>query len=114
MRREPIEAIVKAVDSLSRRLVAKSEREKQTETLKLEVALLCLKSSYMERRIQGIRDLNQVIRSNRIYSNRFPGGFLAEWMQTRGLFDVLFDPKKTHVQLVQRCDEVLRLLLQEG
>lgn len=34
-------------------------------------------------------------------------------MQTHGVFDVLFDPKKTHLQLIQRCDEVLKLLLQE-
>lgn len=73
VRREHIEAIVKAVESLSRRVVEKAEREKQMEILKLEVALLCLNSSYMERRIQGIRDLNQIIKNNRISSSRFTG-----------------------------------------
>ena len=34
-------------------------------------------------------------------------------MQTHGVFDVLFDAKKTHLQLIQRCDEILKLLLQE-
>jgi hypothetical protein len=34
-------------------------------------------------------------------------------MQTHGVFDVLFDAKKTHLQLIQRCDEVLKLLLAE-
>jgi hypothetical protein len=58
VRREHIEAIVKAVDNLNKRIVDKGERERQSEFLKLEVALLCLNSSYMERRIQGIRDLN--------------------------------------------------------
>lgn len=51
VRRQHIEAIVKAVDALSVRLVEKAEREKEIEILKLEVALLCLNSSYMERRI---------------------------------------------------------------
>ena len=51
VRRQHIEAIVKAVDALSVRLVEKVEREKEIEILKLEVALLCLNSSYMERRI---------------------------------------------------------------
>jgi hypothetical protein len=113
VRREHIEAIVKAVDNLSRRVVEKGEREKQIEILRLEVALLCLNSSYMERRIQGIRDLNQIIKNTRISSSRFTGQFLVEWMQTHGVFEVLFDPKKTHLQLVQRCDEILKLLLQE-
>ena len=113
VRREHIEAIVKAIDNLSKRLMEKVEREKQSEILKLEVALLCLNSSFMERRIQGIRDLNQIIKSNRIYSGRFSGKFLVEWMQTKGVFDILFDQRRSHLQLVQRCDEVLKLLLQE-
>jgi hypothetical protein len=45
----------------------------------------------MERRIQGIRDLNQIIRNNRIYAGRFPGKILVEWMKTHGVFDILFD-----------------------
>jgi ubiquitin carboxyl-terminal hydrolase 34 len=97
MRREHIELIVKAVDNLNKRLVEKIEREKQSEILKLEVALLCLNSSFMERRIQGIRDLNQIIKSNRIYSGRFSGKFLVEWMQSNGVFDVLFDQRKAHL-----------------
>jgi len=113
VRREHIEAIVKAVDNLSKRVLEKAEREKEVEILKLEVALLCLNSSYMERRIQGIRDLNQIIKQNRSSSTRFTGKFLVEWMQTHGVFEVLFDAKKTHLQLVQRCDEILKLLLQE-
>ena len=113
VRREHIEVMLKAVDNLSKRLVEKAEREKQSEILKLEVALLCLNSSYMERRIQGIRDLNQIIKSNRIYSGRFSGRFLVDWMQNHGVFDVLFEERKTHLQLIQRCDEVLKLLLQE-
>ena len=113
VRREAIEGIVKAVDALGRRLADKAEREKQTEVLKLEVALLCLKSSYMERRIQGIRDLNGVIGAHRRYSSKVAGKYLVDWMLEKGVFGILFDPKKTHLQLVQRCEEVLRLLLQE-
>jgi ubiquitin carboxyl-terminal hydrolase 34 len=113
VRREHIEAIVKAVELLSRRIVETPEREKDIEVLKLEVARLCLNSSFMERRIQGIRDLNLIIRHNRIYAGRFPGKFLAEWMQSHGIFDILFDHKKTHLQLIQRSDEILKLLLSE-
>lgn len=113
VRREHIEAIVKAVELLSRRILERADREKDNEILKLEVARLCLNSSFMERRIQGIRDLTQIIRHNRIYAGRFPGKFLAEWMHSHGIFDVLFDHKKTHLQLIQRSDEILKLLLSE-
>ena len=51
VRREKIESIVKSIDNFQRRLITKDEREKQTEILKLEISLMCLKSSYLERRI---------------------------------------------------------------
>jgi hypothetical protein len=97
VRREHIEAIVKAVESLSKRLVEKGQNESESEVLKLEVALLCLNSSYMERRIQGIRDLNAIIKAHRINSSKLTGKFLVEWMETNGVLDVLFDFKKTHL-----------------
>jgi hypothetical protein len=113
VRREHMDAIVKAIDLLSRRVVEKPAREKKQETLRLEIALLCLNSGYMERRIQGIRDLSQIIKSHRMSLDRSSGTPLVEWMLKNDLFDILFDPKKTHLQLVQRCDEVLKLLLGE-
>lgn len=58
VRREKIEMIIKSIDNFQRRLIGKEDREKQTEMLKLEISLMCLKSSFLERRIQGIRDLN--------------------------------------------------------
>jgi hypothetical protein len=62
--------------------MTKEEREKDTEVLKLEVSLMCLKSNYLERRIQGIKDLTQIIKNNRMFSNKsFTGVFLIEWMQ---------------------------------
>ncbi len=51
VRRERIEGIIKGIDNILRRLESKEEREKQTEILKLEVILMCLKSSFLERRI---------------------------------------------------------------
>jgi hypothetical protein len=51
VRRERIESIIKSIDFFQRRLITRDEREQQSEILKLEVALMCLKSSYLERRI---------------------------------------------------------------
>ncbi len=51
VRRERIESVIKSIDNFQRRIVAKEEREKMTEVVKLEFALMCLKSSYLERRI---------------------------------------------------------------
>ena len=51
VRREKIEGIIKAIDNLQKRYIGKDEREKETEVLKLEISLMCLKSNYLERRI---------------------------------------------------------------
>ena len=69
VRRERIEGIIKGIDNVLRRLEKKEEREKQTEILKLEVILMCLKSFFLERRIQGIRDLNTIIKNVRMFNN---------------------------------------------
>ena len=72
-----------------------------TEVIKLEVALMCLKSSFLERRIQGIRDLNTVIRNNRMFNSKtFPAKYLIEWMEQNGVYTQIFDTRKTHIQLV--------------
>lgn len=81
--------------------------------LRRSVALLCLNSSYLERRIYGIRELTQLIRTGRAQPVADSGKELVNWMRAEGVFDVLFDRRKTHPQLVQRCDEVLKLLLHE-
>jgi ubiquitin carboxyl-terminal hydrolase 34 len=101
MRRERIESIIKSIDSFQRRIISKDEREKMTEVVKLEVALMCLKSSFLERRIQGIRDLNGVIRNNRMFNSKtFTAKFLIEWMEQNGVYSQIFDTRKTHIQLV--------------
>jgi hypothetical protein len=76
---------------------------------------MCLKSSFLERRIQGIKDLNMVIKNNKMFSFKsLTSEFLINWMEANGVFSILFDSKKTHMQLVQRTSEIIKLLLQEN
>ena len=66
--------------------------------MRLEISFMCLKSGYLERRIQGIKDLNQIIKNNRMYGNKsFTAAFLIDWMEENNVFDILFDAKKTHL-----------------
>lgn len=115
VRREKIEMIIKSIDNFQRRLINKEDREKQTELLKLEISLMCLKSSFLERRIQGIRDLNQIIRNLKMFNSKaFTAEVLVGWMRSNSVFDYLFDPKLTHLQILQRSADTIKLLLQEG
>ena len=40
--------------------------------------------------------------------------FLIQWLQENDIFALLFDLKKTHLQIVSRLSEILKLLLQEN
>lgn len=46
-------------------------------------------------------------------SKTFTAKFLIEWIETNGVYAQIFDTKKTHIQLVQRSSDILKLLLQE-
>jgi len=51
VRKEQMEAVIKSVENISKRFLAKEDREKQIEVIKLELCNKCLKSTYLERRI---------------------------------------------------------------
>jgi hypothetical protein len=114
MRREAIDAIMKAVEAFNKRLLKKSDRKKNVETLKLDVCLLCLKSEFLQRRIQGITDLTQLIKNQRISISSMTAKQIIEWMTENQVLELLFDPVRTHEQVVQRCDEIIKVLLTEN
>jgi hypothetical protein len=56
--KDKVEIFVRSIDNLMKRNKNKTERDREIEILKLEICLLCLKSNLLEKRIQGIKDLN--------------------------------------------------------
>jgi hypothetical protein len=115
MRREAIDAITKAVDLFNKRIMKREDRKPALEGLKLDVCLLCLSSSFLQRRIQGISDLTTLIKNQRVYSTSTTeaGKALVKWIAENKVLELVFDPQKTHLQIVQRCDEIIKLLLAE-
>ena len=104
IRKDQMDGIFKAIDNMSKRCLTKKEREKSTEVLKLSFSAKNLNSSFLDRRIQAIRDLNTVIKNNMIYVTQqaFTNEFLIQWLRDHEVFTSLWDPRKTHVQLVSR------------
>jgi hypothetical protein len=51
VKREKLEGVVKGIDYLQRRTTSKDQREVETENLKLELCLTCLRSNYLDRKI---------------------------------------------------------------
>lgn len=114
IRKEQIDAILKSVENISRRFLSKEEREQQNEVLKLEMCNKSLNSEFLERRINAIKDLNSVLWKNNVQSNKaFTTEFLINWMTENQVFTTIWDTKKTHIQLVQRSNDIFKLLMKE-
>ena len=92
----------------------KEASAKELEIFKLEMCKKCLESEFLERRIQGIRDLNTIIKNNTIFNHKqFEATFLVQWMTEHNIFDIIWVSKRTHAQLVERSNDIWRLLLKE-
>jgi hypothetical protein len=42
------------------------------------------------------------------------GKAIIEWMIENEVLELIFDPVRTHEQVVQRCDEIIKVLLAEN
>ena len=71
MRRDAIDAILRAVEAFNKRVLKREERKASLDELRLDVCLLCINSSFLQRRIQGISDLTSLIKHSRLatYTN---------------------------------------------
>ena len=106
-----------SINSVNARVLDRDEAKQEQEKLKLEICKKCLSSELLERRILGIKELNTIIRSTQTAygpSKAFSLEWLINWMSGHGVFDILWDTKKTHLQLVQRSNEIFKILPKEN
>ena len=60
-----------------------------------------------------MKDLNEIVLEYGQQGNQEATQELIDWINANQVFSLIWDPKKTHIQLVQRSGEILRLLLKE-
>ena len=67
--------------------MGKDDRKKESELLKLTLSLKSIGSNYLEPRINGMKDLNMLIKNNTMYhiSKTFTTEFLIQWITDNGL-----------------------------
>lgn len=68
----------------------------------------CLESEALTLRRQSIKDLNSVV--NNAPSSPEAKKALINWMSENDVFDILWDPRKTHVELVKQSKGVFDVL----
>lgn len=111
--KEKITVICGHFEALYKRLYTIQGKNEKMEQFHLAYALKCFQSQYLERRIQGLRTILDVLKTCKSPQMRtiLPEA-LAKWILGNRLLEGIFGPQG-HVQLVQRSGEILQLLLQE-
>ena len=99
VKKDQVDAIIKSVDNINRRFMTKEERDKESEIFRLELCSKSLKSQYLDRRIQGIKDLTTLIKNNTLLSNSttFSTDYLIEWMVKNDTLNQIWDSRHTHL-----------------
>jgi hypothetical protein len=114
VRKERIESIVTRLNDLLKRVMNFNKREHEIEQLNMDIVLMCLKSNFLERRIQGIKSLAENLKNLKYTrSTSLSSEYMLEWLEKHKILEIIFDQKNYHVQIIQRSKEILRFLIVE-
>ena len=114
IKKEKVEQIVNRLGDILKRVMNFEERDRTLDNLNLNIALMCLKSNFLERRIHGIKSLAESIKGLKYArGSKMTGELMLEWIQKNEILDIIFDQKNYHVQIIQRSKEILKFLVTE-
>ena len=94
----------------------REEAEKSQEILQLFMCRKGLKSQLLDRRIAGMKELSNLVKKVSpigLNSSDEKFNFLVNWMTENEVFDIIWNPRNTHLQLVQRSDAIFTQLLKQ-
>ncbi len=110
IQKELFDAVSKDLENVLRRVYTVLERHSIQEHFDLSMNTRLLKSGYLQRRIQGLKGVNDVCKSVKMGVTRsISPEFLADWFTSHSVLEELFGPRR-HQQLLQRSGTVLKFL----
>ena len=109
------ENLFTSIGKIQKRIMTAAEADKNLEVFKLQISKKFMHSELLEPRINGIRELNQIILNNNSWrqTSSLSQAFIIDWLTENQIFNVVWDARKTHQQIVERSDEIFKLLLQK-
>ncbi len=86
------------------------DRTYYCEKLSLDLHLLWIKSEFMSKRIFGLKHLEDYARNNRLYKRQaVEQEELVSWIVRNHIVEDIFNPSRTHEELIKRSLEILKL-----
>lgn len=65
--------------------------------MKMKFIKKCLESQFLEKRIQGIKELNEVVTDSTTGNEAQAMSNIASWITENGVFNIIWDARKTHI-----------------
>lgn len=112
--KERIDSILNAFDILLKRAYSLPEKNEMVESLNLQICSICFDSKFLERKLQGLKSLLEVLKQVKFGHAKFiTNEYLNEFIETNQIFDKIYG-NRGHTQLIQRSSEFLKFLIGEG
>ena len=75
----------------------REKARQEMEFLKMKFIKKCLESQFLEKRIQGIKELNEVVTDSTIGNEAQAISNIVSWITENGVFNIIWDARKTHI-----------------
>jgi len=112
--KERIDNIIQAFDGLLKRVYSLPEKYEMIENLSLEICSICFESNFLERKLQGLKSLLEIIKNLRFGSLKYiTVDYLNKFILSHSIFDKIYG-SKGHVQLMQRSADFLKYMINEN
>ncbi len=107
IQKERFDKTLRNLENLLRRMYSVIERCKIMGRFELSMCTILLKSNYLQRRIDGLKELNDIVKfvMKGVTRALTPEG-LSDWLAKHDIIDELLGPKK-HLQTFQRSAQIL-------
>jgi hypothetical protein len=111
-KKEANDQIMKALEAVMKRCYSPAKRVEMMVELIISINTALLKSDIMERRIQSLKCINELVLERMIYDKVYSipevKAKVYKWVVDKNIIEEVFG-KRGHVQLMQRSNQVLKI-----
>jgi len=112
--KEHLDLILIASAHLLKRGTKLTQRNECLDNLHLTVAYKCFKSPFLNRRIQGIKAISEVVKQIKANSSRtFTSEWMLKWVRDNKIVEEVFG-ENHHIQIIPRSPEILKWMSAQG
>lgn len=114
--KEKIDFVVKMLQELLKRAFPISMQLEIVEKFSLDISFLCFNSDFLERKLQGLKAIMEIMKDVKYRLKKFESlldvEVLCRWLNEKQIFEGLYG-RDSHAQLIQRSGDFLKFIINE-